>query len=188
MLTAAPPRPRCSVFIAASLDGFIARADDSLDWLAVVQAESEDYGYAAFVETVDAFVLGRRTYETALGFDTWPYGGKRCVVLSRSVRQPRHGEEIVRESPEELLNRLGREGLRRVYIDGGALIRSFFAARLVDDVTVSVVPVLLGGGIALFGEGVGEHRLVLERTLPFPSGLVQLRYRVAREPEPPPAQ
>lgn len=175
-----PHRPRCSVFLATSLDGFIARADDSLDWLGAVQVDGEDYGYGAFARDVDAVVLGRRTYEITLAFDAWPHEGKRCVVLSRRTLAPRHGEEIVAEAPSSLVERLGREGVRRVYVDGGAVIRSFLAEGLIDDLTVSVVPVLLGDGIALFGHGIGEHRLVLERTLPFPSGLVQLRYRVER--------
>jgi dihydrofolate reductase len=77
-------RPRCSVFIATSLDGFIARRDGSIDWLSLVEAPGEDYGYARFFADVDALVLGRRTYDTVRGFPAWPYGGKRCVALSSS--------------------------------------------------------------------------------------------------------
>lgn len=169
--------PRCSVFIAVSVDGCIARADGSLDWLDAVQQPGEDYGYQAFFDSVDALAIGRSTYEVALGFSAWPYAGKRVVVLTHRAPAPRHGEEFFAGEPATLVERLGREGVKRLYVDGGAVIRQCLAAKLVDDLTLSVVPVLLGDGIPLFGAGGIEQRLVLESSRSWPTGLTQLRYR-----------
>lgn len=169
-------RPRCSVFIATSLDGFIARRDGAIDWLSAVERPGEDYGFAEFFATVDVLVMGRKTWETALGFPEWPYAGKRVVVLSRHPHEARHGEGFHAGTPSELVAALHREGVRRVYVDGGATIRSFLGAGLVDDLTVSLVPVLLGEGIPLFGEGVPEAKLTLQSCRAFEAGLVQLRY------------
>ena len=175
-------RPQCSVFIAASLDGFIARADGALDWLSVVERAHEDYGYRAFFDGVDALVMGRRTYDTVLGFDAWPYQGKRCVVLTHSPPAARRrDEEFAGGAPGALLQRLAAEGVRRVYVDGGAVIRQFLAEGLVDDLTLSVIPVLLGGGIRLFEGGAassGDRALRLIEARPFESGLVRLRYEL----------
>lgn len=165
-----------SVFIATSLDGYIARPDDGLDWLKLVERAGEDYGYAKFAETVDALVIGRRTYDTVLGFGAWPYAGKRVIVMTHRPLVARHGEEAFEGSPEELVQRLASEGTRRVYVDGGNVIQQFLAARLIDDLTISVIPIMLGAGIPLFGGT--EQRLRLDGVQQFESGLVQLRYRV----------
>jgi dihydrofolate reductase len=170
-------RPRCSVFIATSLDGFIARRDGSIDWLSIVQTPGEDYGYARFFADVDALVMGRGTYDTVRGFPSWPYGGKRCVVLTHDPPSPVHGEQFHTGSPVPLLEQLHAEGVRRVYVDGGAVIRQFLAADLIDDITLSIIPVLLGDGIRLFDDGGPGKRLRLEASQAFPSGLVQLRYQ-----------
>lgn len=173
-----PARPQCSVFIAASLDGYIARPDGGLDWLARVHAEGEDYGYAEFFAGVDALVVGRNTYDTVLGFEPWPWAGKRCVVLTTRPATARHGEEFFAGEPGPLLERLAREGVRRVYVDGGAVIRGFLAAGLVDDLTLSVIPVVLGAGIRLFEGGGPELGLTLAECRAWPAtGLVRLRYR-----------
>jgi dihydrofolate reductase len=172
--------PRCSVFIASSVDGFIARDDGSIDWLLSVQLEGEDYGYGHFIDSVDCFVLGRRTYETILKFDSWPYAGRRCVVLTSQQRTSRHGEEFFSGPVSELADRLGRDGVRHVYVDGGMVIQQFLAAQLVDELILSIVPVILGGGVRLFGAGGLEQPLRLAETRTWPTGLIQLRYRRAR--------
>ncbi|MBX7097073.1 MAG: dihydrofolate reductase family protein [Myxococcaceae bacterium] len=171
---------RCSVFIATSADGFIARPDGGLDWLASVQRDGEDYGYAQFVASVDTFVIGRATYEVALGFPEWPYAQKRCVVLTHRGGEARHGERFFAGVPSELVASLGREGARHLYVDGGAVIRQFLAEGLIDELTLSVVPVLLGQGLPLFESGGREQRLELLGARGYESGLTQLRYRVAR--------
>jgi dihydrofolate reductase len=170
------PRPRCSVFIASSLDGFIARPDGAIDWLSIVETPGEDYGYARFFAGVDALILGRRTYDTALGFSAWPYDGKRCVVFTHDPPPGRHGESFHAGPAAPLLAQLHEAGVRRAYVDGGALIRSFLREDLIDDITLSIVPVLLGGGIRLFDTSVPELRLRLTDSRAFASGLVQVRY------------
>jgi dihydrofolate reductase len=169
---------QCSVFIAVSLDGFIARSDGSIDWLALVEREGEDYGYRNFLASVDTLVVGRSTYNLALGFEPWPYAGKRCVVLTHAPPAPRHDEEFYSGSPRELCAKLAAQGARRVYVDGGAVIQQFLTANLITDLTLSVIPVLLGEGIRLFGTTAGDLPLELLASHRFDSGLVQLKYRV----------
>jgi len=169
---------RCSVYIAVSLDGFIARADGGIDWLRIVEEPGEDYGYARFFASVDAIVFGRKTYETALGFSPWPYAGKRCVVLTSGTRESKHGEQFYSGDPAPLLARLASEGVKRVYVDGGTVVRQILAAGLVSDITLSVIPVLLGDGIKLFGALGHDIRLDLASSRSFKSGLVQSEYRV----------
>jgi len=169
---------RFLVYLAASLDGFIARPDDGLDWL--TPFEQEEHGYRDFVAGVDALVIGRRTYDVVLGFPDWPYAGRRVIVCTGRPASPVHGEELWSGSPRALAERLDREGVRRVYLDGGALICSFLREGLVDELTLNVIPVLLGAGVPLFAGGLPEVALRLLGATTFPSGLVQLRY--ARAP------
>jgi dihydrofolate reductase len=168
---------RFSIFVGASLDGYIARQDGSLDWLKPF--EGEEHGYAAFLAGVDALVIGRGTYDSVLGFPEWPYQGKRVIVCTRRPARPAHGEELWAGSPRALAERLEHERVRRVYLDGGALISSFLREGLVDELTVSVVPIVLGGGRPLFAGGLPELPLRLLEAKSFPSGLVQLSYRRA---------
>ncbi len=172
-------RPRCSAFLAASLDGFIARPDGALDWLQPFETSGEDYGFAAFFASVDALVIGRGTYDAVLGFPAWPYRGKRVVVLTHRPPAPRHGETFASGPPAEVLAPLGAAGVRQVYVDGGATVSSFLAAGLLDDLAVSVIPVVLGDGVRLFQPPLPERKLVLRDARPFPSGLVRLRYGAA---------
>ena len=173
-----PARVSFVVFLATSLDGFIARADDGLDWLAPF--EQEEHGYRDFLATIDALVIGRRTHEVVLGFPAWPYAGKRVIVCTHRPASPAHGEELWSGSPRELAERLDREGVRRVYLDGGALISSFLREGLVDELTLNLIPIVLGAGVPLFSGGLPEVPLRLLEARPFPSGLVQLRYVRAR--------
>jgi dihydrofolate reductase len=159
-----------SVFIATSLDGYIARADHGLDWLKIVERPGEDYGFAAFFATVDTLVMGRGTYDVVTAFPEWPYGAKRIVVLTHRPAQPREGVEFFGGNIADL--RLSG----RTYVDGGNVIQQFLTAGLVDDMTISIIPIILGGGIRLFAGGEGEHRMHLEGHQAWDSGLVQLRY------------
>ena len=168
---------RFSVFIASSLDGYIARADGSIDWLSIVHPVDEAHGYEAFMSGVDTIVIGRRTYETVLEYETWPYFGKRVIVMTHLPAKAHHAEEFYSGSAIELANGLTAG---RVYVDGGNVVSQFFAAGLIDDVTISLIPIVLGNGIRLFSGGEGEHRLELESSRSWPSGMVQMRYRVRR--------
>ncbi len=170
-------RPICSVFIATSVDGCIARPDGRIDFLDGVQLEGEDYGFAAFYASVDALVMGRGTWDVVNAFPEWPYEGKRVVVLTDRPAEPRRGETIASGGVVSLLERLHAEGVRRVYVDGGVVIRQFLAAGVVDDLVLSVIPVILGDGVRLFGAGVPELSLTLVESRSWPTGLVQLRYQ-----------
>jgi dihydrofolate reductase len=166
---------RFAVFIAESLDGYIARPDGSLNWLEPF--EGEEHGYAAFFAGIDALVIGRGTYDTVLAFPEWPYGDKRVIVCTRRPASPSHGEEIWSGTPRALAERLDREGVGRVYLDGGALIRGFLTDGVpIDELTVNVIPVILGKGLPLFASGLPELPLRLIEAKTFPSGLVQVRY------------
>ena len=170
-------RARCFVFVGVSLDGFLAGPGDELDWLKPF--EGEEHGYAEFFASVDTLVVGRRTYDVVRDFEAWPYAGKRCVVLTHRPIQALHGEEVSAEAPEALIARLSAEGARNIYVDGGIVIRSFLAAGLVDEMTVTVVPMILGSGVPLFTQGGRTRALSLIESRAFPRGLVRLRYAPA---------
>lgn len=175
-----------SVFIATSLDGFIARIDGSIDWLMEAQGSApagEDFGYQAFIDTVDALVMGRVTFETALSFGEWPYGQKPVYVLSRKgVSIPASLQETVQatsESPRELVKRLEAQGRNHLYVDGGQVIQSFLAAGLIQHLTITTIPVLIGSGKPLFGTLPHDLKLEHVATTSYPCGFVQSRYRTA---------
>jgi dihydrofolate reductase len=173
-------QPRVSIYLAISLDNFIARDDGGLDWLADVQdAGGDDYGYAAFMTTIDAVVLGRQTYDAVRTFDTWPFTGKRVVVLTNRALTPGFGEETYAGALAPLMRQLGGDGAVRVYLDGGAIIRQGLDEGLVDDMTLSVVPVLLGTGRPLFARGIPGSKWRLTHAESHPTGLVQLCYERA---------
>lgn len=174
-------RPSASVFLASSLDGFIARVDGAIDWLAVVERPNEDYGIKAFYDSVDTIVMGRKTYDVGLGFEPWPYAKMRCVVVtSDTKRTPRHGEEFYSGELSPLFERLGAEGAKHIYVDGGIVIAQALRAGLVDDITVSVIPIVLGEGTPLAPKLGADVGLELVEHRAFESGLVQLKYRVKR--------
>lgn len=169
------------VFIATSLDGYIAREDGGLDWL---ESAEEDHCYGAFMADIDGIVMGRRTFETALGFDPWPYDRPLVVLgttLHREAIPARVGERVVvARSVAEALDHAQAAGWRRAYVDGGATIRAFLAAGAIADMVLTRVPVLLGRGLPLFGPEMADVPLIHVATRAFASGLVQSHYRVAR--------
>jgi len=179
------PLPSCHVFIATSLDGFIARENGDIDWLLARDASEEDHGYLRFIAEIDAIVMGRGTYEKVLEFEAWPYE-RPVLVLSATLAGASVPERLVGKvrvqalSPEDALSMLRAEGCRRVYVDGGKLIQSFLQRGLIEDMVITLVPVLLGGGRPLFGPLEADLALAHEATVSFPSGLVQARYRVVR--------
>ncbi len=181
-------RAEAHVFIATSLDGFIARSDGNLDWLMQAQATAppgEDFGYAKFMVGIDALVMGRKTFETLLGFDPWPYPGRAVHVMSRSsaVRIPEALLPQVREtsqSPADLLQQLAQTGARRAYLDGGELIQAFLSADLVDRMTITTVPVLLGSGRRLFGPLPADRAWTIDGVRHWDNGFVQANYSRTR--------
>lgn len=175
--------PSAEVFIATSLDGYIARPDGDILWLTSRPVpEGEDFGYAAFLDGVGAMVMGRESFEKVLTFPEWPYKTP-VVVLSRKpekVTVPEALKALVRVSgktPAEVLDELGAEGVTRVYIDGGQTIRSFLAEGLVRRLIVTLIPVLLGQGRPLWGHGEGDIDLTLVAARHWENGFVQVEYR-----------
>jgi dihydrofolate reductase len=172
---------KASVFIATSLDGFIARQNGALDWLPA--DGGEPHGYTEFIDTVDAIVIGRKTFETVLTFDVWPYGKMPVVVLSTrpSELTPPDGAvcEVMSGTPHEIVARLTQRGLKHLYIDGGVTIQGFLEAGLIQRLIITRIPVLLGSGIPLFGSLSRDIRLEHEATRSYPSGMVQSEYVIA---------
>lgn len=169
------------MFLASSLDGYIARVDGGIDWLAAVERQDQDYGIREFYDSVDTLVMGRKTYDVALSFDEWPYASFRTVVVTSDTdRSGRHGETFFSGDLTKLWERLSDEGARRIYVDGGTVIAQALKANLVDELTVSVIPVVLGEGTPLAPNVGRDISLQLVHHQAFESGLVQLRYRVAR--------
>lgn len=173
-------RPITAAFLGVSLDGFIAGPNDELDWLERSGAPPEDHGYTAFFARVDALLVGRRTWEVVRRFPSWPWGEKPVHVLSHRPAIATHGERFHSGEPAEVLAALEAAGVRRLYVDGGAVVSRFFAAGLLDELTVSILPVVLGGGVRLFQSTGPERWLTLASSQSFGGGMVQLRY-VARD-------
>ena len=173
---------KVSVFIATSLDGFIARGDGGLDWLP--PDGGEPHGYDEFIATVDAIVIGRKTFETVLTFDAWPYGSTPVIVLTStpSALRPAKGAacDFMGGSPSEVVERLRARGFTHLYVDGGITIQRFLEAGLIQRLVITRIPVLLGDGIPLFGPLREDIRLQHVATRAFPSGMVQSEYVIAR--------
>ena len=170
-----------SVFVGTSVDGFIARRNGDLDFLPA--GGGEPHGYDGFIASVDAIVIGRKTFETVLTFGEWPYGDKRVVVLSsHSVDLSTVRGGVVEQmdgSPAEIVSKLAASGAHHLYVDGGITIQRFLQAGLIDRLVVTRVPVLIGDGIPLFGSLPHDIRLRHVVTRSYPSGLVQSEYEVA---------
>lgn len=184
------------VFIGVSLDGFIARPDGDIGWLtdppagrehARIESSTEVIGWDEFFGSIDHLVMGRGTYEKVLTFDEWPYAGKRVVVLSTTLETD-DDRVVIARTLDEALGLLGAGGARQVYVDGGQVIQAFLRAGLVDEITIAWAPVLIGGGLPLFGALERDVHLVLTASNASSGGMVHATYRVERgagSPAPP---
>jgi dihydrofolate reductase len=160
----------------------MARTDGALDFLP--PGGGEPHGYVEFMATVDALVIGRKTYETVLGFDAWPYGTKPVFVLSTRPLAPAPAGAIVERMSgiqADIVSRLAARGIEHVYVDGGITIQGFLEAGLIQRLIVTRVPVLIGTGIPLFGATTRDIALKHIATRQYASGLVQSEYEVAEE-------
>lgn len=174
-------RPQISVFAAVSLDGFLATTDDDLAWLEEAGDPADDHGFDALVESVDAVAMGRRTWDHIAEIADLPYRDRPLFVFThRPPAAPRPGVTFWERTPHEAVEAWAHQGYRSVYVDGGTVVSSFLAADLVDDLTVTLVPMLLGDGRPLFHPADKQQRLELVGATPFASGLVTLRYRRIR--------
>ena len=167
---------KTSVFCATSLDGFLAREDGGMDWL---PTECEPHGYTEFMASVDAVVIGRKTFEWVQSYGQWVYD-KPVVVLSSTLKELTWPKgvacELMSASPREVVDRLSERGMKHLYVDGGVTIRRFLEAGFIDSMSITRIPILLGSGIPLFGRLPQDRRFRHVETKAFPSGLVNSVY------------
>lgn len=172
---------KTSLFIATSLDGYIAKPNDDLTFLKLVEKAGEDYGYVEFTDTIDTLIIGRRTYDYVLkevGLSHYDNGQRDVYVITRTER-PQVGRTIFYTGNlTELVKRLKSENGKNIYCDGGAeVINELLEHDLIDEFIISVIPVLLGSGTRLFKDGRPEQTLELLSAKTFDTGLTQLHYR-----------
>lgn len=171
-----------SVFIGTSVDGFIARPDGALDFLPTDGGES--HGYDEFFASIDALVIGRKTYETVRAFPAWPYGDKLVVVLSTKALEfsKISGANLEQMSgdPAEIAGKLEGRGIRHIYVDGGVTIQRFLRAGLIQRLIITRVPVLIGQGIPLFDALPHDIHLKHVATQVYQRGLVKTEYEIIR--------
>ena len=181
---------KVSVYIATTLDGFIAREDGALDWLPGSDGnidpalDGDDFGYQSFMDSVDTLIMGRNTFEFVHAFGEWPYGDKQVVVLSSTLTQlPDELPEAVTlkdQVPAALYNELKQNGSHHIYIDGGKTIQRFLLDGLVDEITITTVPILIGKGIPLFTGLNKDINVKHLTTTSFINGFVQTKYAVVK--------
>lgn len=171
------------LYIAMSLDGFIAKQDDDISFLSPMEQEGEDYGYSKFIETIDVVILGRKTYDKILsmGID-WPYGDREVYILTRTPKPDSGNIQFYSGSLPDLISSLKNQEGKHIYCDGGAeTVHQLLQDDMIDEMTISIIPVLLGDGIRLFKGGIQEKKLEFINAKTFEKGLVQLRYIRVRD-------
>jgi dihydrofolate reductase len=173
-----------NVYIGTSLDGFIARTDGDFGWLMKYADDDAVEAYNEFMATIDVIVIGRGTFDTVLGFPSWPYD-KPVFVLSRTINEVpdavKDKAAVLSLEPSDVLKRLSDEGFNAAYIDGGKVIQSFLAEDLIDSLTIAKVPVLIGSGLPLFGYVTTDIAFDHVRTQTYANGLVRSYYQRKRE-------
>ncbi|MGY5858410.1 MAG: dihydrofolate reductase family protein [Candidatus Thorarchaeota archaeon] len=173
------------VYIATSLDGFIAIIDGGIDWLnEIPNPEGSDYGYAEFMNGIDALVMGRKSFEKVLSFGVWPYDKPVFVLSRRKVNIPEELADKVKitsGSPKEIVVQLAELGYQNLYIDGGVTIQGFLDADLIDEMIITRVPILLGNGIPLFGTLSQKMQFIHKKTETLNDMLVKSHYSRIRD-------
>jgi dihydrofolate reductase len=169
------------LYIAMSLDGYIAKPNDDLGFLSTVQKEGEDYGYSDFISTVDTVIIGRKTYEWVTRSFAFPHGDKKAYVITRTARPSIGRLEFYTGSLSELVRKLKAQGGKNIYCEGGAeIVNELLNNFLIDELIISVIPIFVGSGTSLFMDGRPEQRLQLIDAKKFETGLVQLHYIIER--------
>lgn len=166
------------LYIAASADGYIAKPNDDLSFLSLVQKEGEDYGYAEFTSAVDTVIIGRKTYDWVMKqVDEFPHADKTTYVITRTEKPAIGKTQFYTGDLKQLIEKLKSESGKHIFIDGGAeLVNVLLKDNLIDEFYISVIPILLGKGIRLFKEGIPEIPLKLVKATSYEKGLVQLHY------------
>jgi dihydrofolate reductase len=166
------------LYIAVSLDGYIARLNGDVDWLNDFE-NGQDYGYKSFLESIDALLIGRKTYEQILTFGDWPYSSKPSWVFSHRKFENKNPEiSITSQPPESLLSKFEKKGFNQVWLVGGANLLDYFIKKnLISDYILSIMPTILGQGIPLFTEQHIERKLEIAAIKDYPNGVVQVHYK-----------
>jgi dihydrofolate reductase len=174
---------KATVYIATTVDGFIAREDGSVDWLPTGEnVGNEDYGYQEFMNSIDALVMGRNSYELVQSFGSWPYEEKPVIILTtQQLEIPENISKtvsVMAGSPNKVVQRLAERGYDHLYIDGGKTIQGFIREGLIQKLIVTKIPILIGSGIPLFGALAHDIKLHHLETLQFDNGIVQSKYKI----------
>lgn len=167
------------LYIAASLDGYIAKPNDDLEFLSIVEQEGQDYGYAEFIKTVDAVIVGRKTYDKviSMGFD-FPYADKDAYVITRTPSPDLGSVKFYTGDLKSLVDKLKSEKGKNIFCDGGAeIVNELLKNDLIDEFIISIIPILVGNGTKLFKDGRPEQKLELVSAKSFDKGLTQLHYK-----------
>ncbi len=167
------------LYIATSLDGYIAKPNDNVDFLSIIEQEGQDYGYGDFVKTVDAVIVGRKTYDTviSMGFD-FPHTDKDAYIITRTPRPSIGSVKFYTGDIKSLVVRLKSENGKNIFCDGGAeIVNELLKDNLIDELIISVIPILVGNGTKLFKDGRPEQKLELISAKHFEKGLTQLHYK-----------
>ncbi|MGE5431908.1 MAG: dihydrofolate reductase family protein [Syntrophomonadaceae bacterium] len=172
------------IYIAQSLDGFIAKKDGNIDWLIdIPNPEGSDWGFGEFMEGIDAVIMGRNTFETVVSFGTWMYT-KPVFVLSSKLKEvpEKYSDkaEIINWSPKDVIRKLTDRGYHNFYVDGGLTIQNFLKEDLIDELIISTIPIILGGGIPLFGSVGRELKFDYVKTEVLDNIFTKIFYRRAR--------
>jgi dihydrofolate reductase len=169
------------LYIAMSLDGYIAKPNDDLSFLSIVEKDGEDYGYADFVSTIDTVILGRKTYDWVMKqVGEFPHADKNAYIITRTAR-PTIGKTIFYTGDlTDLVRTLKSENGKNIFCDGGAeIVNELLKNDLLDEIIISVIPILIGNGTRLFKDGRPEQKLKLVNVKTFDTGLTQLQYKRA---------
>jgi dihydrofolate reductase len=167
------------LYIAISLDGYIAKPDDDLSFLSVVEQEGEDYGYADFIDTVDAVIVGRKTYDKVLSMGVdFPHADKDAYIITRTPRPAIGNIKFYSGNLKALVEKLKTQDGKHIFCDGGAeIVNELLNHQLFDELIISVIPILVGSGTKLFHDGRPEQKLELVSIKSFKKGLTQLHYK-----------
>lgn len=181
-MSAAQQNRKVILYIASSLDAYIAKPDDDLSFLSMVEKEGEDYGYSQFIQTVNTIIIGRKTYDWVINqAPEFVHADKESYVITRTARPPEGNTIFYTGDLKELILRLKQKAGKNIFVDGGAeIVNELLRQNLIDEVILSIIPVLLGRGTKLFREGIPEEKLKLESAEAFESGLVQLHYLIKK--------
>lgn len=169
------------LYIAMSLDGYIAKPQDDLSFLSIVEKEGEDYGYSNFMSTVDTVILGRKTYDWVMKqVGDFPHANKNAFIITKTARPTINKTVFYSGDLTALVKKLKSEKGKHIFCDGGAeIVNEFLKNDLLDEIIISIIPILVGNGIRLFNEGRPEQYLMLANVKTFDTGLTQLHYKRA---------